>query len=158
MTLLAIDPGYDRVGIAILERKAGVKEKLIFSECFKTNSKEDLPDRIYKICERIESLTKKFKPTILAIETLFFKNNKKTGMGVAEARGAIIVTAKRLGLEIDQILPVHIKTATTGYGKANKNDVNFMVSKLIDLPDKKMIDDEIDAIAIGLTYFATHRQ
>ena len=157
MRIIAIDPGYERVGIALLEQENKSKETLIHSECFKTDSKLPLPDRLHLIAKRVESLIKEFHPEVLAIESLFFKNNKTTGMGVSEARGAIITQATGHGIPVHEILPIHVKTATTGYGKASKSDVHRMVSKLILLPDKKMLDDEIDAIAIGLTYFAMRR-
>ena len=155
MKIISIDPGYERVGIAILEKEQGGKETILYSDCFKTNPKDKLENRILLIGKEVESLIKKYSPKYLAIENLFFTTNQKTAMGVAEARGAIIYEAKRNNLEIVEYTPLQIKNAVTGYGKADKNQVHSMVNNLIKLENKKYIDDEIDAIAVGLTAFAS---
>lgn len=158
MILLAIDPGYERVGIAILEKEKGGKEYLVYSDCFKTNAKIDFYARLTLIGNEIERVIKKYKPERLAVEKLYLTTNQKTAMQVAEARGVIVYSASKLGLSVHEYTPMEIKVAVTGYGKATKNDVCFMVQKLIQLPqNQKMIDDEIDAIAVGLTCFARER-
>jgi crossover junction endodeoxyribonuclease RuvC len=157
MRLLAIDPGYERIGIAILEKKEG-KEILLYSECFKTDAKLPFVERLLAIGTEIARVIKKYKPNGLAIEKLYMTTNQKTAMQVAEARGVVMYEASKLGLEIFEYTPMEIKVAVTGYGKATKDDVFFMVKKLIELPkDRKIIDDEIDAIAVGLTCFACQK-
>jgi len=151
--VLAIDPGYDRVGVAILSRKNGI-ETLFFSECIETDKTQSLHERIHFIGERIKKVIKKFKPDSLAIETLYFTKNQKTAMGVASARGAIIYIAKDFGLSIYEYTPLEVKVAVTGYGKADKKQVLAMVPKIIVLKKEEMLDDEIDSIAIGLTHLA----
>jgi len=155
MIILGIDPGYERVGFAILAKESRT-EKLLFSECFKTPKELDINDRILLISQELQKLTQEYPVEILAIENLFFQNNQKTAMRVAEARGAIITTAKQLGLAVYEYTPLQIKQAITGYGKADKSQVHMMVKKLIALPKKNYIDDEIDAIAITLTHSASH--
>ena len=93
----------------------------------------------------------------MAIETLFFTSNQKTAMGVAEARGVMVYQGALSGLDIREYTPLQIKIATTGYGKASKNQVMDMVKKLIHIKEKKekLLDDEYDAIAIGLTCTAS---
>jgi crossover junction endodeoxyribonuclease RuvC len=156
MKILGIDPGYERLGIAVLEKNKGErKERIVYSNCFKTSAKLPLPERIFLLGEEVETVIKKFKPEKLAIEKLYFENNQKTAMGVSEARGAILFVARKAGLEILEYTPLQIKNAVTGYGKATKEQVHMMVSKLIELPKSIKQDDEIDAIAVALTGFAT---
>lgn len=158
MKIIGIDPGYERVGIAVLEKNKGDrKETLLYSTCFKTSAKLSLPERIFLIGTEVQSVIKKYKPEKLAIEKLYFENNAKTAMGVSEARGVIIFAGKSVGLEILEFTPLQIKNAVTGYGKADKKQVHTMVSKLISLPKTVTQDDEIDAIAVGITGFATTR-
>jgi crossover junction endodeoxyribonuclease RuvC len=158
MIILGIDPGYERVGIAILEKNKGDRrEKILYSNCFKTSTKLELDERIFLIGKEIESVIKKYSPEKLAIEKLFFENNQKTAMGVSEARGAIIFVAQNCGLSVLQYTPLQIKSAVTGYGRATKDAVYTMVGKLVDLPKSVKQDDEIDAIAIAITGFAHTR-
>lgn len=154
--VLAIDPGFERMGIAILSKKTG-KETLLYSSCFITSRAEETPQRLAAIGHRIEEVIKKWKPETLAIETLFFNTNQKTAMRVAEARGIIIYEALRAGLEIYEYTPLQIKTAITGYGRADKKNIIDMLHKLLALSSAKKLDDEYDAIAVGLTHFAHHK-
>ena len=158
MIILSIDPGYERIGIAILEKEKGGKEFLLYSECFKTSAKIPFCERLNLIGNEINKIIKKYNPKSLAIEKLYFTTNQKTVMNVAEARGVIIYEASKNNLSVYEYTPMEIKVAVTGYGKATKNDVLFMTKKLIELPKNcKLIDDEIDAIAVGLTCFAIER-
>jgi crossover junction endodeoxyribonuclease RuvC len=90
----------------------------------------------------------------MAIEKLFFETNTKTAMVVAEARGVLLYEGARAQLSIFEYTPLEIKVAVTGYGKSDKQGVMDMVPRLIALPVRKMIDDEVDAIAVALTCFA----
>lgn len=154
MKILAIDPGFERIGIAILEKKRGEKDKLIYSSCFKTSAKIPFHERLTLIGQEVELMIKKYQPRALAIEKLYFTTNQKTVMGVSEARGVIIYSASKNGLAIYEYTPPQIKVAVTGYGKADKNMVILMVRKLIEVEKKTNSDDELDAIAIGLTCLA----
>jgi crossover junction endodeoxyribonuclease RuvC len=154
MKVIAIDPGYERMGVAVIEKIKG-KENLIFSECFKTSPKIPHQERLKLIGKEIEALIKKYKPEGMAIETLFFKNNQKTAMHVSEARGVMLYVAASSGLEVMEFSPMAIKVAVTGYGSSDKDQVMFMVKKLIKIETKIKYDDEYDAIAVGLTYFAS---
>src|SRR5581483_1009955 len=117
MRIIAIDPGYERLGLAILEKEKGQKEILIFSECFKTSSKLSHHERLNLIGGRISEIIKKYQPKALATEKLFFAKNQKTALLVSEARGVILYTGNSLGLEIFEYLPAEIKIAITGYGR-----------------------------------------
>jgi len=156
MIILGIDPGFERLGIAILEKNKGEKkEKIIFSECFKTSSKLDFSERLHLIGERVKKIIKKYMPEILAIETLFLNTNQKTVMHVAEVRGVIIYEAMNAGLKVFEASPPQIKIATTGYGRANKEQMMKMVKILLAINNSTKSDDELDAVAIALTAF-TH--
>lgn len=156
MKIIAIDPGYERMGIAILEKNK--KETLLFSECFKTKANIPFFDRLELLGREVARVVQEFSPEVLAIENLFIETNQKTAMRVAEARGAILYQARISGLEIYEYTPLQIKVATTGYGKATKTQVMSMVKKLVSGAESIKQDDEMDAIAIGLTHFAYTRQ
>jgi crossover junction endodeoxyribonuclease RuvC len=157
-TILAIDPGIDRVGIAILDR-VNNKETLLFSECFKTNPKDSQSIRLLQIGKRIREIITKWQPGALAIEKLFFNQNTTSAMRVSEARGVVLYEASRAGLKLREYSPQSIKIAITGYGKAHKIEMANMLKRLVNLPIRKTrrIDDEIDAIAVGITDLACHK-
>ncbi|MDO8566708.1 MAG: crossover junction endodeoxyribonuclease RuvC [bacterium] len=152
MRILAIDPGYDRLGIAVLEGSAS-RPTLIWSDCV-LPKKGVKADRLAHVSRAITSAIKEYTPRALAIETLFFSVNKKTALGVAEARGAILAAAGIASIPVVEYSPQQIKNAVTGYGGADKRAVARMVPKLLALPEKKRFDDELDAIAIGITALA----
>jgi len=157
MRIIAIDPGLERVGIAILDKERGGKETLVFSECFKTKSSLSLPERLNLIGAHLNEAILEYKPEALAIESLFFTTNQKTALVVSQARGVIIYEGAKNKLLIYEYTPLQIKVAVTGYGKATKTQVDSMVQKLITISKKIKSDDEMDAVAIGLTCFACIR-
>lgn len=154
MKTLSIDPGYDRIGVAVLEKEKNKKEVLLFSTCITTDKNKTIHERIFTACEDIEQIILQYKPDRFAIEQLFHTNNTKTVMGVSEARGACMYLAHKHKLAVSEYTPSQIKNATTGYGKATKPQVYDMVRKLITLPNNVKQDDEIDAIAVGITDLA----
>lgn len=156
MIIIAIDPGYERMGVAILEKGTG-KEVLLFSDCVKTSATLPHEERLKIIGNSINSLIEKYKPEAMAIETLFFKTNAKTAMKVSEARGVMLYEAARNNLKLGEFTPLQIKVAVTGYGKSEKDQVTMMVRKLIQINKEIKHDDEYDAIAVGLTFFAYNR-
>jgi crossover junction endodeoxyribonuclease RuvC len=153
--ILGIDPGFGRLGIAVVEK--GQKEILLHSECFET--KKDVPheERLHAIFDRIQNVIKEWQPTTLAIEKLFFNKNVTTGIKVAEVRGAIIALAADHGLSICEYNPLQVKSAVAGYGKATKDQMISMVPKLIKISKPIKHDDEYDAIAIALTCSAIEK-
>ena len=158
MKVLGIDPGYERLGIAILEKNKGdQKESLVYSDCFKTSSKIPHHQRLSLIFEELNRLIKEFKPDALSIETLFFNTNQKTVMNVSESRGVIVALCSFNKMDIKEFSPLQIKSAVTGNGRSDKNGVIKMIPLLIKLDKKIKHDDEYDAIAAGLTYFANSR-
>jgi len=157
MRVLAIDPGYERLGIAVLEKKGSGKENLLFSECFKTSSKEEHYDRIAKIQKRIEWVLGEYSPNDLSIETLFFNQNVKTALKVAEARGVVIAISRNFGLDIFEYSPQQIKTAVTGDGGSDKNSIIKMIPLLIKIEKEIKVDDEFDAIAAGICHISSKK-
>ena len=152
--VLAIDPGFDRVGIAVLE-----KDEVLFSKCLETTRKLSHESRLIEIGNAVKEVIKKWKPSSLAIESLFFNQNITNALKVSEARGVILYEASRGGLSIHEYSPQAVKIAVTGYGKATKPQVETMVKKLIKLENKgsRRLDDELDAIALGITHLASMR-
>ncbi len=158
MRILAIDPGYERLGIAVIDKEKHENEVLVFSECFKTKPIDTHTARLYQIRAHIENIIKKYKPQTLATETLYFSTNKKTALLVAEARGVILSTGTACGLDIFEYTPNTIKLTITGYGNADKKSIMNMVPRLISGTEKIKIDDEFDAIAIGITHSVLYKK
>jgi crossover junction endodeoxyribonuclease RuvC len=148
--ILGIDPGYGRVGIAVI-KKTNKGEELVHSECFETDAKLSHSQRLFLIAEKITGTIKKYKPEQMAVETLLWSKNKKTALQVAEARGVIITEAARHKVFLREFNPNQIKLAVTGYGKSDKKQIICMVEKLVKLKPKKRHDDEYDAIATAIT-------
>lgn len=149
MRILAIDPGYGRVGMAVLDKEKTLS--LLFSQCLNTSKDAEFSDRLKVIIIEVDRLIQEYVPTVLAIENLFFNTNQKTALRVAEARGAIISTATKHNLKIMEYTPLQIKIAVTGYGRSDKKSVINMIPKLIHCPNPIQYDDEYDAIAAGIT-------
>lgn len=147
--VIAIDPGYDRVGIAVME-----KNELLHSECF-IPPKGDLEIRLRDVYRRITAVIHEYSPGSLALETLFFSKNQKTAIAVAEARGVIMLAAAENDLHLSEYSPQAVKIAVTGSGNAGKDGVIKMVEKLLTMPKKKRYDDEYDAIALALAHQAS---
>lgn len=155
MRILAIDPGYDRLGIAVVEGDPS-RPTLLWSDCI-IPDKGEHEKRLAHISRTVTDAIVKYTPDALAIETLFFGVNKKTVIGVAEARGVILAAAGLASLPVRECSPQQVKLAVAGHGGSSKSDVAHMVPQLLTLTDKKRLDDEIDAIAIGITMLASER-
>lgn len=156
MRVLAVDPGYDRLGIAVMDYAKG-KENLVYSACIETEKNSTIPDRLKELGEKFEQLLIQHTPDCVAVETIFFNKNQKTAVVVAEARGVILFLAKKFGCLVYEFGPQEIKVAVTGYGGSDKKAVFDMLKRLIDNLPPKALDDEYDAIAVGITCLAHHR-
>lgn len=154
MRVIAIDPGYDRLGVAVMDNESG-SEVLLYSTCIESSRDNTLPDRLLTIGKRFEEIVKEYQPDSMAIETLFFNKNIKTAIGVAQARGTLLYLAKHAGCAVYEFGPQEIKTAVTGYGKSDKKGVIDMIMRLVKNAPVKALDDEYDAIAVGVTCLAT---
>jgi crossover junction endodeoxyribonuclease RuvC len=152
MKIIGIDPGYDRIGIAIIEKKSQKeKEVLLHSECFTTSKKTEIYDRLKEVGLRIRALIEEHRPDMLAMETLFITKNQKTAMHVSEARGIIAYEARLQNIPIFEYTPPQIKVAVTGHGHSDKVQVIKMIPLLVKMTTGKRLDDEYDAIAVALT-------
>ena len=152
MRILSLDPGYDRLGIAVVEGNPS-KPMVVWSDCI-TPQKGSRAERLAHVSMVVASAIADHAPDALALETLFFSTNKKTAFGVAEARGAILAQAGSAGLAVIECSPQQVKLSVTGYGAADKKAIALMVPRLVELPKKKRLDDELDAIAVGITALA----
>lgn len=152
MRILAIDPGYDRLGIAIIEGDSS-RPTLLMSDCVEP-ARGLREGRLAEVSRATAEAIQKYSPDALAIETLFFSVNKKTAIGVAEARGAILAAAGTSHIPVIECSPQQVKLAVAGHGGADKTSVARMIPALLALPKKKRRDDELDAIAIGITALA----
>lgn len=155
MRIIALDPGYDRCGIAIVERTDTGKETLVSSTCFTTNKEDAFEKRLLSVAKEFRSWIEEHRPDVCVLENLFFTSNQKTAMRVAETRGAFILVATECGVPIREFTPKQVKIAVTGDGGATKKQLILMIPKLIHLPTTIKYDDEYDAIAVGLTASAT---
>jgi crossover junction endodeoxyribonuclease RuvC len=114
-------------------------------------------ERLAAVTEAVADAIRTYAPDAVALETLYFSTNKKTALAVAEARGAVLSAAGGAGLSVLEFSPGTVKLAVTGYGNADKKAIALMVPKLLTLPPKKRLDDELDAIAIAIAGLSTHR-
>lgn len=156
MKVIGIDPGYDRLGVAIIE-KVNNRENIIFSTCIETNKEATLANRLHELGAAFDTLLQEHNPDVVGIETLFFNKNVKTAIGVAQARGIILYLAQTHNAKVCEYGPQEIKTAVTGYGKSDKTAVIDMVKRLADNVPEDALDDEYDAIAVAITTLANQR-
>lgn len=153
MRVLAIDPGYERLGIAIVEDTSNTMT-VRFSQCFQTSRQTAFAERLTYIREELEQVIRTYEPDACAIETLMFSANRKTALMVAHARGVILETAARHTLPIFEYAPQHIKIAVTSHGGSSKQQVITMVQRLCNMQKPDAYDDEYDAVAVGITCLA----
>ena len=151
MIILGIDPGYAIVGIGVLEYK-GNQFKPIEYNAITTNAHTPTSLRLKTIYDDINIFLDKYKPDAIAIEELFFNSNQKTAIAVAQARGVLVVAATNRGIPIYEYTPLQIKQAVTGYGRADKNQVQQMVKMLLNLNAVPKPDDAADALAVAICH------
>lgn len=146
--ILAVDPGYDRCGVAVIQ--TGATATVEHSWCIQTSKKDTQPVRLAAIFQELDAAITRYKPDAIALETLFFSVNKKTVIGVAEARGIIVTLAGLHHLPLIELSPQEVKIAMTGSGNADKISVQKMVALTLKVDIAKKLDDEVDAIALGM--------
>lgn len=152
MKILGIDPGFGRLGYAILEKdKKSSQIRVIDCACLETSPKTDYEKRLLIIAKKIKELISRHKPDTLAIERIFFAKNQKTALQIAEVRGIIIYLAVSSGIPVYEYTPLEVKMALTGYGKAAKEQVYKMLKILLKTEALPKQDDAADALAICLT-------
>lgn len=159
MKIIGIDPGYERLGIAIIEKPTTGRETVLYSTCFKTSASLDFNDRLLAVAQELRRIIDEYHPQYCAIEELYFAKNTKTAMKVAEVRGSIITIMRLADIIVHEYHPNTIKIAITGHGSATKSDIAHILPRLIPFSHQvQKIDDELDAIAVALTHSVSFRK
>jgi crossover junction endodeoxyribonuclease RuvC len=156
MRILGIDPGTGILGFGIIEADKG-KFQLVDGGVIRTPVHEDDAVRLLTIYEELTDIIAATKPTVMSVEKLFFARNVTTAMTVAQARGVVLLCGMQAGMEIHEYTPMQIKLAVTGYGKADKKQMQEMVRVILGLEAAPKPDDAADAIAAALTHAQTVR-
>jgi len=149
-TILGIDPGFGRMGFAVIHTDGRQTEAVDFG-VMTTPINSDFGDRLLQLEADLCALLEAAKPDLVSMEKLFTTVNQKTAMRVAEARGMVLLTLARHGLPVVEFTPNQVKSATTGNGSADKKAMQKMVARLLNLPQVPKPDDAADALAIALT-------
>lgn len=151
MVVLGIDPGYAIVGWGVVNYAGNIYRPLGFG-AITTDGSSNFDDRLGYIYNNMTRLIEKCKPDAMAVEKLYFQNNQKTAINVAQARGVILLAAQQQGVPIFEYTPLQVKTVVTGYGKAKKPQVMEMTRRLLALESVPKPDDTADALAIALCH------
>ena len=149
MLALGIDPGSAICGYGFVEHVDGKLVAKSFG-VITTSPKSRMQDRLLKIHTELDALIKTFQPQVMGIEKLFFGRNATTAIPVGQARGVVLLCAAQNNLDVLEITPNEVKQSITGYGGATKEQVIFMVTKLLHLPEPPKPDDAADALAISI--------
>lgn len=152
MIILAIDPGYDKVGYAVFDKKNHTKYTFIMSDLIKTKKNDTMEVRLSTIYSHLQQIINLYKVEKVIMEQLFFFKNPKTIVGVAQSQGAILALCGNNTIPLVWLTPLQIKQAITGYGRAEKVSVRSMLELLMNVKLQTKDDDEDDAIACGLAY------
>lgn len=156
MRILGIDPGTGILGFGVIEVK-GQQAQLVDAGVIRTPVKEDDAVRLETIYEELTDIITNTHPAVMAVEKLFFARNVTTAMTVAQARGVVLLCGRQTGLTIFEYTPLQIKQAITGYGQADKKQIQEMVRVLLKLQDVPKPDDCADALATALTHSSMAR-
>lgn len=156
MLTLGIDPGTATTGYGLITEKSN---KLVFVDhgVIKTTKKDTSQERLRKIHSGLKKLLQVYKPDAIAIEKLFFGVNKKTAIAVSQARGISLLVAAEFKTRVTEYTPLEVKMATTGYGKADKKQVQQMVKFILSLTEVPKPDDAADALAIAICHAHSYK-
>src|SRR5690349_7298410 len=158
MRILGIDPGTGILGFGVIDIDPKSREpRLVDAGVIRTPVHEDDAVRLLTIYEELTDIIVQNKPTVMSVEKLFFARNVTTAMTVSQARGVVLLTAMQAQMEIHEYTPMQIKQAITGYGKADKKQMQEMVRMLLGLTEVPKPDDCADALAAALTYASSMR-
>lgn len=155
MKILGIDPGMAIVGYSVIEFN-GDEVVLLNSGSIKTSKNNTESQRLLEIFEDITTIIERYKPDIASVEKLFFFKNQKTVMPVAAARGVIMMALEKCGVQSFEYTPMEVKQVLTGYGRADKKEVEQMVKIALDCQTLPCLDDTVDAIAIAICHTRNH--
>lgn len=157
MKVLGIDPGTGRMGWAVVEGSRA-KQVLTACGCVETDKSVVSSQRLVTLYKSIENIIEKHQPEVTAVEDLFFFKNAKTVIGVAEARGMVVTLCALKGMEVFDYTPLQVKQTITGYGRAEKTQVEMMVKAMLKIKGSIKPDDAADAVAIGLTHLIVNQK
>ena len=151
MIILGIDPGYAIVGYGVVDYRNNHFTTLDYG-AVTTPAGMDFTDRLQIIYDDVDTLIKRYRPAAIAIEKLFFNSNQKTAIDVAQARGVIVLAAKKNGVDLFEYTPLQVKQSVVGYGRAVKHQVMEMTRVILHLKDVPKPDDAADALAIAVCH------
>ena len=156
MTIIGIDPGYAIVGFGVLKYE-GNKFTVLDYGRITTEAGSLFSLRLLTIHEELQGLLERYRPDCVAVEQLYFNKNDKTAISVAQGRGAILLTAAKFGAAVFEYTPLQVKMAVTGYGQANKQQIQYMVKIMLNLQNAVKSDDAADALAVAVCHAHTGR-
>lgn len=154
MLVLGIDPGLATTGYGLV-RGDGQNLQAVSYGVLRTPANLSVADRLVMLHQSLTELLVKYRPQAAAVEELFFSTNARTAMVVGEARGVLLLTLAQTGLMVAEYTPLQVKQAITGYGQADKNQVQQMVRLLLALPEMPQPDDAADALAVSICHHHT---
>lgn len=147
--VLGIDPGTATTGYGVVHVRAGRLEALDYG-VIRTPKSLPLPERLLTIHEALGELIRRWRPEALAVEELFFNRNVRSALAVGQARGVVLLTAAGAGVPVSEYTPPQVKDAVTGYGRADKAQIQAMVKSLLGLSEPPRPDDAADALAVAI--------
>lgn len=156
LLVLGIDPGIARVGYGIVSITNGTPFCVIYG-CMETRASVSLAHRLKELYEKLSSLVVQHRPAAAAIEKIFFAKNTKTALDVSHARGIMLLALSQANIPIFEYTPLQVKRAVTGYGRAEKKQMQKMVQTLLSLPSMPRPDDAADALALALCASSSFR-
>lgn len=151
MRIIGIDPGYAITGFGVIEYN-GNHFELIKAGAIETKAGVPFPTRLQKIYDDMTELIEEYKPDAISIEELFFNTNTTTAIGVAQGRGAVLIAASKTATPIYEYTPLQVKQSVTGYGRADKKQVQSMVKAVLKLDKIPKLDDTTDAMALAICH------
>ncbi len=157
MRILGIDPGTGILGFGVIDVDKSSKMKLVDAGVIRTPVHEDDSVRLLTIFNELKSIILEFKPEVMSVEKLFFARNVTTAMTVSQARGVVLLLGMQHELELHEFTPMQIKQAVTGYGGADKKQIQEMVRVLLQLKEIPKPDDAADALAAAICCSMTLR-
>lgn len=156
MRILGVDPGLAVTGIGLVEKK-GTALKMLEYGCIRTSADEPMPVRLGQIYGRLMQLCDQYQPQAMAVEKLFFNKNPLSAMQVGEARGVAMLAGNNSGTPVFEYTPLQVKQAVVGYGRAEKKQVQQMVTLLLSLEKIPRPDDAADALALAICHAHSSR-
>ena len=154
---IGIDPGIARIGFGVVVKKDKHEFEALDYGCITTEAGAPMEERLHTLHTELATLIKQHKPTIMAVEKIYFAKNTKTALTVGHARGVILLAAATHKLTLQEFTPLQIKQGLTGYGRADKNQIQQMVKSMLHLQQIPKPDDTADALAVALLGITTEQ-